>query len=1146
MNELFGLSMTSIAIGCVIATGLILAFVAWIALRNPVMFKTGLRNIPRRKLQSALIIVGLMLSTLIITAAFGTGDTLTYSVTNETYNVLGPVDELIRWDTAENPALEEDQVVPLEAATAWRETLTADGTVKAVFPMLLEHIPAQNVRTRLNEANPQWAAFRPEDVAPIGGLKDTAGRTVVLGRDEVAVNEKLAKEIDAKVGDTVNLVYLGRALPLKVKAIVPNTVLSGTTDLVSRQGGSINWEVLTELTGRKGADRVAISNTGATRGSLGDADAIEDRLDALVAGTPYEVDSIKRDNLQQAQLVGNIFTSVFVLFGMFSISAGILLIFLIFVMLAAERKPEMGMARAVGAKRRQIVESFLAEGMGYDLGSAVIGMFAGIGVAAVMTTLIGRGLGDEAGLDLAFNVTARSLIVALCIGIIVTFIVVFFASWRASRLNIVSAIRDLPESKPYNPEAATVMGYLRGTLNAFAAFGILVISLIGMLHYSQLLPLFALAALTGFAGPWIPMLRNHNFGAPRSRRKSGERLPWWPLLLLPFVLPVIGYGLAILITRIVRDRKPSSVPRWLLLAAILVAPLGVLLSALQDKGRAISWSAGFGVVGLVAGAILVEWGISADRMAPFALGASFIVLWAALTLRYFHFNERAVFTTGSIVLLALWYLLPGGRLEALFGTLNADFEMFFISGAVLVTCGTFIVVYNADIILPAVARLGSRFGRLAPAVKTAVAYPLTSKFRTGLTMAMIGLIIFVLSLQSSLNSNFEKAFVNDDAKGGFDTRVSINGNNATPDFLGTLVAGNAAPDAPQKADPAAIEAVGGALLALPWQVDIEDPKWASLSPELRKEEDRYKHTLVMGVDAGFIDAQAIPLQFRAAGYADDRAVWQALKSGSFAILPALLTQNDGGFGPPSEFDDPLTLDSDATSEGFQPFILSLRNRSTGEQVELTVIGQAKDSAGTFWPGIVTSLGFVEANVADATDQQFFLRTKPGVDSRTYAKQVESVLVQAQADSLDQEISDLTAQNRTFLQVFQGFLALGLLVGIAALGVISLRSVVERRQQIGMLRAIGYKRSMVQASFLMESGFIALSGIVIGLVLGLSFAANLFTSGEFGETTKGLGFTIPWTGILLTTGFAFVASMVTTYLPARSASRVAVAEALRYE
>jgi hypothetical protein len=43
---------------------------------------------------------------------------------------------------------------------------------------------------------------------------------------------------------------------------------------------------------------------------------------------------------------------------------------------------------------------------------------------------------------------------------------------------------------------------------------------------------------------------------------------------------------------------------------------------------------------------------------------------------------------------------------------------------------------------------------------------------------------------------------------------------------------------------------------------------------------------------------------------------------------------------------------------------------------------------------------------------------------------------------------------TFNRLIQGFMGLGLLVGVAALGVISARSVVERRQQIGVMRALG--------------------------------------------------------------------------------------------
>ena len=108
------------------------------------------------------------------------------------------------------------------------------------------------------------------------------------------------------------------------------------------------------------------------------------------------------------------------------------------------------------------------------------------------------------------------------------------------------------------------------------------------------------------------------------------------------------------------------------------------------------------------------------------------------------------------------------------------------------------------------------------------------------------------------------------------------------------------------------------------------------------------------------------------------------------------------------------------------------------------------------------------------------------------------------------------------------MASGLLVGIAALGVISLRSVVERRQQIGVLRAIGYRRGMVLTSFLMESSFIALLGILLGVGLGSLLSYNLVES--IGEDVPGLEFTIPWLQIAVIVAIAYAFSLLTTFLP----------------
>jgi putative ABC transport system permease protein len=114
---------------------------------------------------------------------------------------------------------------------------------------------------------------------------------------------------------------------------------------------------------------------------------------------------------------------------------------------------------------------------------------------------------------------------------------------------------------------------------------------------------------------------------------------------------------------------------------------------------------------------------------------------------------------------------------------------------------------------------------------------------------------------------------------------------------------------------------------------------------------------------------------------------------------------------------------------------------------------------------------------------------------------------------------------------------------AGLGVISTRAVVERWQQIGMLRALGFRRSLVQRSFLMESSLIAVLGLVIGTIVGVWQSYRFFV---VDKTFGTVDFHVPGIEIAVILGGAYLATLVTTYLPARSASRVAPAETLRYE
>jgi len=218
-------------------------------------------------------------------------------------------------------------------------------------------------------------------------------------------------------------------------------------------------------------------------------------------------------------------------------------------------------------------------------------------------------------------------------------------------------------------------------------------------------------------------------------------------------------------------------------------------------------------------------------------------------------------------------------------------------------------------------------------------------------------------------------------------------------------------------------------------------------------------------------------------------------------------------------------------------------------VQLTIIGVLKDSASTEMYGISTSqLTLSTAFGQRATPTQYYFALRPGVDPRATARHLESAFLQngLEADALQKVLHDFMAMNWTFNRLIEGFMGLGLLVGVAALGVISARSVVERRQQIGILRAIGFQRRAIQLSFVIESSFIALTAIVVGTILGLVIARNVVADASSSSLYSTVTLVVPWVNLTIVFVSVYVIALLTTLAPALRASRVYPAQALRYE
>jgi putative ABC transport system permease protein len=289
-----------------------------------------------------------------------------------------------------------------------------------------------------------------------------------------------------------------------------------------------------------------------------------------------------------------------------------------------------------------------------------------------------------------------------------------------------------------------------------------------------------------------------------------------------------------------------------------------------------------------------------------------------------------------------------------------------------------------------------------------------------------------------------------------------------------------------------------------------------------------------------------------------RAIWDRLaEDPSLAVVSnALLEVTEGGgfgFGPSGFTVEGIAQDDDEQIEAIE---VSIRQpRGQDETVTRTVIGAVDAFAGSFettdGSGAIGAITTSSAIFDEITDEPvpftvFRIKLADGVDPGRIAAAMETAFLDNSMLATDtfEEIEDGIAQSDAFGRLFQAFMGLGLVVGVASLGVLSFRAVVERRLSIGMMRAIGYKSRMIQIQFLMESVFVTVLGTALGLGLGALISWNIVNSIQ--DSFDGLSYSIPWATVTVIVVIAVVAALLTTFIPARQASKIYPSEALRYE
>lgn len=267
-----------------------------------------------------------------------------------------------------------------------------------------------------------------------------AGLTVVEGHEprngsEVAVDAGTASAHELALGQTITVLLQGPPREFAISGIVR---IGDTDSLLGATLTVFDLETSQEVMDRSGAyDYLSVvADDGVSAVSLRDRvnDALPTGFQAITGA-----DAAREASEQVSEGLGFLKTFLLV-FALVSLFVGSFIIFNTFNIIVTQRVRELGLLRALGASRRQILVSVVAESFVTGVVASAVGITAGIAIAIGLQWLL-KSVGVELPSS-ATRILPRTVIVSLVLGTVVTVAAAIFPARRAARVAPIEAMRE--------------------------------------------------------------------------------------------------------------------------------------------------------------------------------------------------------------------------------------------------------------------------------------------------------------------------------------------------------------------------------------------------------------------------------------------------------------------------------------------------------------------------------------------------------------------------------------------------------------------------------------------------------------------------------------------------------------------------------